>query len=121
MEAAAWAGLGFIALHPGEARRFGGTPGLYGLVHNGGDSGRLLLFAGQAEDLAAAACEASRAWGEALRLGMNEVHIRQPVARRVDRLQLLSRIVRHEQPLLNVVEEAHPEPQADPAPRRRCA
>ena len=39
---------------------------------------------------------------------MNELHVHFPVPRRIDRLQLLARVVRHTQPLLNVLEEAHP-------------
>ena len=44
---------------------------------------------------------------------MNELHVLQPIERRIDRLQLLSRIVRHEQPILNVIGEAHPEPKIE--------
>ena len=38
---------------------------------------------------------------------MDELHLHFPVPRRIDRLQLLSRVVRHTQPLLNCLEEAH--------------
>ena len=120
VETVTWAGVSFTPLHHHDGRFFR-TPGLYGLVHDAGEKGRLLLFVGQADNLAVETSAASRTWVDALRLGMNELHVLQPVERRVDRLQLLSRIVRHEQPILNVVEEAHPEPGAQAAPVRRRA
>lgn len=43
---------------------------------------------------------------------MNELHVHFPVPRRIDRLQLLARLVRHTQPLLNCLEEAEGEVEA---------
>lgn len=100
-----WTGLSFVVLghHDG---RFLHLPGLYGLARRDPEHGSLLLFAGQAEDLAQATGPAHPQWVEALRLGMDELHLHFPVPRRVDRLQLLARVVRHTLPLLNVLEDA---------------
>ena len=102
-----WTGLSFTVLghHDG---RFLHLPGLYAFARRDTEHGSLLLFAGQADDLAQATGPAHPQWVEALRLGMDELHVHFPVPRRVDRLQLLSRVVRHTQPLLNCLEEAHP-------------
>lgn len=110
-----WTGLSFVVLGRRDGR-FVHLPGLYGFARRDAERGALLLFAGQAEDLAAATGPAHPQWEEALRLGMDELHLHFPVPRRVDRLQLLARVVRHAQPLLNCQEEAHsPAAQAGPA------
>ncbi|MBE7217184.1 MAG: hypothetical protein INR64_01790 [Caulobacteraceae bacterium] len=109
MDEASWAGVGFRIVGRDDARFFR-APGLYAFVRDDPEAGRLMLFAGQAECLAAEAGPAHPLWVEALRLGVNELHVGFPIPRRVDRLQLLSRIVRHVQPILNVVDEAHPAP-----------
>ena len=103
-----WAGVGFrpVWIHDG---RFFREPGLFAFVRDDGDQGRLMLMVGQADNLATAAGSSHPLWTEALRLGVNELHVSFPIPRRVDRLQLVSRIVRHLQPILNVVAEAHPE------------
>lgn len=106
---AVWAGLAFEAVGRHDGRFFR-APGLYAFVRDDAERGRLMLFAGQADNLAVEAGPAHPRWAEALRLGMIELHLRFPLAQRVDRLQLLSRVVRHVQPILNVVDEAHPEP-----------
>ena len=116
MDEAVWAGVGFRIVGRDDARFFR-APGLYAFVRDDPRDGRLMLFAGQAENLAAEVGTAHPSWAEALRLGVNELHLGFPIARRVDRLQLLSRIVRHVQPILNVVDEAHPAP---PATLRRA-
>lgn len=110
MDEAVWAGLGFRIVGRDDARFFR-EPGLYAFVRDDPHAGRLMLLAGQAQCLAAEAGAGHAAWAEALRLGVNELHVSFPIPRRVDRLQLLSRIVRHVQPILNVVEEAHPAPE----------
>lgn len=113
-----WAGVMFhpLWMHDG---RFFRAPGLYALVRHEPDAGRLMLLAGEAENLASLAGPRHRLWSEALRLGVNELHLSFPIPRRVDRLALLARIVRHVQPILNVVADAHPEP--GDAPRAICA
>ena len=45
---------------------------------------------------------------------MDEMHLHFRVPRRVDRLQLLTRLVRHAQPFLNCLEEAHPAAASEP-------
>ena len=100
-----WTGLSFVVLGHRDGR-FLHLPGLYGFARRDAEQGALLLFAGQAEDLAQATGPANAQWEEALRLGMDELHLHLPVPRRVDRLQLLARVVRHAQPLLNCLEEA---------------
>ena len=114
-----WTGLSFTVLGHRDGR-FVHLPGLFAFVRRDLDQGGLLLFAGQAEDLSREAGPAHPQWEEALRLGMDELHIHVPVARRVDRSQLLARVVRHTQPLLNCLEAAHGEPPAaeDGAPTR---
>ena len=101
-----WTGLSFIVLGHRDGR-FLHLPGLYGFARRDPEQGALLLFAGQADDLAQATGPAHPHWAEALRLGTDELHLHFPVPRRVDRLQLLARVVRHTQPLLNCLEDAH--------------
>ena len=81
------------------------APGLFAFVRNDARDGPLLLFADQTSDLAQAAGPGHPKWSEALSLGMDELHVCFPIERRIDRLQLLSRIVTREQPLLNLVDE----------------
>ena len=109
-----WVGVAFTPMHHHDARFFR-TPGLYALVRRCPERGPLMLFAGQAENLAIEAGPSHPAWVEALRLGLDELHLRQPIARRIDRLQLLSRIVTRVQPIMNVIDEAHPAPKPLPA------
>ena len=106
---AVWAGVAFEAVGRGDGRFFR-APGLFAFVRDDAEHGRLMLFAGQADNLAAEAGPAHPRWVEAMRLGMTELHLHLPLPRRADRLGLLSRAVRHVQPILNVVDEAHPEP-----------
>lgn len=103
-----WGGVEFrpVWIHDG---RFFREPGLFAFVRDDAERGRLMLMAGQADNLATAAGSSHPLWTEALRLGINELHVSFSVPRRVDRLQLVSRIVRHVQPILNVVEEVKPE------------
>ena len=102
-----WTGLAFNVLHHRDGR-FLHLPGLFAFARRDPDQGSVLLFAGQAEDLAQETACGHPQSDEALKLGMNELHVHFPVPRRIDRLQLLARVVRHTQPLLNVLEEAHP-------------
>ena len=106
-----WTGLSFTVLGHRDGR-FLHLPGLFAFARRDLEHGALLLFAGQADDLAQATGPAHPQWVEALRLGMDELHLHFPVPRRVDRLQLLARVVRHTQPLLKVLEEAHAPPAA---------
>ena len=101
-----WTGLSFVVLDHHDGR-FLHLPGLYAFARRDAEHGSLLLFAGQADDLSQATGPGHPQWGEALHLGMDELHVHFPVPRRLDRLQLLARVVRHVQPLLNVLEEAH--------------
>jgi hypothetical protein len=102
-----WAGYGFVAVghHDG---RFIHAPGVFGFVRRCGAE-RVLLYAGEAEDLSAAAGPAHPAWAEALRLGMSEVHLFTRPRDRLERLLVLDRVVRRCLPILNVVEEGAPE------------
>ena len=109
-----WVGVAFTPLHHHDARFFR-APGLYAFVRRCPQHGPLMLFAGQAENLAQEATPSHPVWPEALRLRMEELHICQPIPRRVDRLQLLSRIVTRVQPIMNVIAEAHPAPEPLPA------
>ena len=100
-----WAGLSFGVFGHRDGR-FLHLPGLFAFARRDGGSGALLLFAGQAEDLSREAGPAHPRWEEALQLGMNELHAHFPVPRRVDRLELLARVVRRTQPILNCLDEA---------------
>ena len=102
-----WTGLPFTVLHHRDGR-FLHLPGLFGFARRDAEQGSVLLFTGQAENIAHETGCGHPQWNEALKLGMNELHVHFPVPRRIDRLQLLARVVRHTQPLLNVLEEAHP-------------
>ena len=110
-----WTGLSFSVLDHRDGR-FLHVPGLFAFARRDFEHGSLLLFAGQAEDLSHEAGPAHSQWDEALHLGMDELHVHFPVPRRIDRLQLLARVVRHTQPLLNCLEEdAPPAEVAEPA------
>ena len=99
-----WAGVEFSIVHHRDGRMFR-EPGLFAFARSDLRDGPLLLFVGQAENLAQEAGPGHPQWVEALQLGMDGLHIRFPIARRIDRLQLLSRVVQREQPLLNVVDD----------------
>jgi hypothetical protein len=76
------------------------APGLYAFAAR--DGGRLsLVFAGEAQDIAREVGPHHPAWTQALSLGFNEVHVCLGAPERIDRLQLLSRMLRAEAPTLN--------------------
>lgn len=104
---ATWVGLTFKVLHHRDGRMLR-VPGLFAFVRSDARDGPLLLFAGEGEDLAQVAGPSHPKWSEALTLGLDELHVSFPIPRRIDRLQLLARIVAREQPLLNVVDEQVP-------------
>lgn len=114
-----WTGLSFSVLGHRDGR-FLHLPGLFAFARRDAERGALLLFAGQAEDLGREAGPAHPQWEEALQLGMDELHVHFPVPRRIDRLQLLGRVVRHTQPLLNCLEEAAPSTQGVEPARLRA-
>lgn len=114
-----WTGLSFSVLGHRDGR-FLHLPGLFAFARRDPEQGALLLFAGQAEDLSREAGPAHPQWEEALHLGMDELHVHFPVPRRIDRLQLLARVVRHAQPLLNCLEEAAPPAQVGEPARLRA-
>ena len=82
-----WTGLSFTVLGHRDGR-FLHLPGLFAFARRDAESGPLLLFAGQAEDLSREAGPAHPRWEEALHLGMDELHVHFPVPRRIDRLLL---------------------------------
>ena len=114
-DAVIWTGLSFTVLGHRDGR-FLHVPGLFAFARRDFQHGSLLLCVGQAQDLSREAGPAHPHWDEALQLGMDELHVHFPVPRRIDRLQLLSHVVRHTPPLLNRLEEAVPPTQvAEPA------
>ena len=117
--ATTWVGLTFQVLHHRDGRMLR-TPGLFAFVRSDVRHGPLLLFAGEAEDLAQSARPGHPRWSESLALGMDELHVRFPIERRIDRLQLLARIVTREQPLLNVVDDPPPAAAWWPPVRSAC-
>lgn len=104
-----WAGVAFKPLAARDLHMLS-APGLYGLVRRLPTGERVLLYVGHAEVLAEAATAEPRAWAEAARLGLNEVHVHLRAHLRIDRLQLAAHLVKRVQPLLNVVDEAAPAP-----------
>lgn len=110
-----WAGYGFHALghHDGA---FIKQAGLFGFVRRT-DEDRLLLFIGHSELIANTADPAHPAWGDALALGMNELHVFTKARDRTERLMVLHRVVRRCTPLLNVMDGAEETPPVWRAPQ----
>jgi hypothetical protein len=100
------AGIPFVAVAHHDVRMFR-TPGVYALARRHG-SHRTLLYVGQAEEVSAA--YGGRIWSVALQAGMNEVLVNLTATERLDRLQLVARLVRACRPELNG--EAGPTPGA---------
>lgn len=99
MGEASWAGMGFMVLGRHDTARVR-APGLYAFAAR--DGGRLtLIYAGEAQDIAREVGPHHAAWTRALELGFNEIHVCLDAGERIDRLQLLSRLVRAETPALN--------------------
>ncbi len=106
---AEWGGVRFHAVHRRDGRMMR-APGLFAFVRHDPQSGPLMLFAGHSENIAQEAGPSHAAWADALALGMDELQVHLPVPRRIDRLQLLARVIRRAGPLLNVLDEAYPVP-----------
>ena len=99
MTETAWAGIEYIVVGRHDVERLR-TAGLFAFVSRDGDRG-VLLFVGEAQDIARAAGPHHPAWAQALGLGFNELCVCLSGGERLDRLQLLARIVRAEAPALN--------------------
>lgn len=98
MRETSWAGMTFVVLGRHDVERVR-APGLYAFAAR--DGARLtLIFAGEAQDIAREVGPHHPAWPRALALGLNEIHVCIGAAERIDRLQLLSRIMRAEAPAL---------------------
>ena len=99
-----WAGVSFLALghHDGPMIR---APGLYGFGRRGAGGERVLLFIDHADCIASVAGPGHPVWAEALRLGMNELHICLKASARLDRLQLHDRVLKRIGPILNLLEQ----------------
>ena len=93
----------FLAIAPRDAHFFR-SPGLFAFVHRGAGEHRTLLYVDQSENLAANLDGGHRLWGEALKLGFDELNVVIPVDVRIDRLQLRTHIIKRCTPLLNLVE-----------------
>ena len=104
-----WAGIQFEALGPHDGRFFR-TPGVYAFVRRGCDGERTLLYVDHADCIANFAYSGHPQWPDALRLGMNELHLCRAARERIDRLLVVDRLVRRCHPLLNVLEEARADP-----------
>ncbi len=109
-----WAGIQFEAVGPHDGRFFR-VPGVYAFVRRNGDAERTLLYVDHTDSIAGAAYAGHPLWADALRLGMNELHLCRAARERMDRLLVVDRLVRRCHPLLNVLAD-HKE--AEPAPRR---
>lgn len=99
-----WAGIPFEAVGPQDGRFFR-EAGVFAFVRRSGAEA-LLLYVGHADSIAAAAYPGHPNWAEAMRLGMNELHLCRPARERMDRLLVVDRLVRRCGPLLNILEEA---------------
>ena len=94
-----WAGTPFLPLYPHDGRLFH-VPGLYAFVSRDASGARTLLWADQSDCIARAARIGHPLWRAAVGQGFNELHLCLRAGERIDRLQLLARIVRHEPPRL---------------------
>ena len=113
-----WAGVAFQVL----GHRDGGfirAPGLWAFARREASGGRLLLWVEHSACIAQSAGPSHPRWGDALALGMNELHVCLQAQRRIDGLQLRAHLIRRTEPLLNVLEDAHPAA-ADLAERSRA-
>ena len=99
-----WAGVPFLPFSHHDGRMLRG-PGLYGFVRRGPGEERVLLFVDHADCIAAAAVQSHPLWGEALRLGMNALHVCLKAKERIDRLQLRHHLIKRTQPILNLLGE----------------
>ncbi len=99
MREAVWAGVTFVVLGRHDVERVR-APGLY--VFAARDGGQLRpVFAGEAQDIAREVGPHHASWAGALAQGFNEVHVCLGAAERIDRMQLLARVVRAEGPAMN--------------------
>jgi hypothetical protein len=100
-----WAGVPFVPMHHHDGRMFR-VPGLYAFVARGGDGRRTLLYVDHAENISVTAGPGHPQWVDALRLGMNELHVCLRARERIDRLILRGHLIKRCGPLLNVLAEA---------------
>lgn len=113
-----WAGYPFLALGHHDAR-FIREAGVFAFVRRAG-ADRMMLYAGEAEDISRAAGPAHRNWPAALNLGMSELHVCTRPRDRLERLLVLDRVVRRCLPLLNLLEvQAQEVPLPSPLTRRQ--
>lgn len=98
------AGIPFIAVAHHDLRFFR-SPGVYVLARRHG-SQRTILFVGHAEEVSAV--YGGRAWNAALEAGMNEALVNLAATERLDRLQIVTMIVRAYKPQLNEAAERSP-------------
>jgi len=97
-----WAGVRFLPLYHHDARFFR-CPGLWAFVRREVSGDRTLLYVDHSDNIASAVI-GHCLWGDALGLGLNELHINLKAVERVDRLLLKGHIVKRCEPLLNVLE-----------------
>jgi hypothetical protein len=103
-----WAGVLFLAIdhHDGSMIH---APGLFAFVRRLGEDDRILLYVDHAEWIATAATTSHEKWAEALRLGMNELHVCLRAKAKLDRLQLRHHVIKRAHPILNILEAADAE------------
>ena len=112
-----WAGAPFLAVHHHDGPMIH-APGLFAFVRRVAPDDRILLYVDHAEWIATAATASHVRWAEALRLGMNELHVCLRAKAKLDRLQLRHHLIKRVQPILNVLEAVEAESSAAP-PRTR--
>ena len=98
-----WAGVRFLSVFHHDGRFFR-CPGLFAFARRNGED-RILLFVDQSDNIALATI-GHPLWGDALRLGFNELHVNIRTTERIDRLLLRGHIITRCDPLLNLLGEA---------------
>lgn len=98
-DAVDWAGVPFLPLYIHDGRLLH-APGLFAFVARDPGGARTLLFVDHTDCIARDARMGHPRWREAVELGFNELHVCLRAGARIDRLQLVDRIVRHERPPL---------------------
>ncbi len=99
-----WAGYSFIPLGHHDGHFIRGA-GVFAFVKRQADEQRIMLFVDEADYIAGVAGPGHPAWLDALKLGMNELHVFLKPSQRTDRLLIKGHLIKRCGPLLNVLAE----------------
>jgi hypothetical protein len=111
-----WAGVRFLAIDHHDARMIR-APGLFAFVRRLENEERILLYVDHADCIGTSALFSHDRWTEALRLGMNELHVCLRARKKLDRLQLRHHLIKRVQPILNLLEPNEEQPTVRDATR----